>query len=92
MERADRLLNGRFLLLRFEELCDRPARELARLFDFLGMRVDSDQMTELAAQIRSPDSRNRYRHRPWRSDFTAQQLARLEALGYTAEEVEPALP
>lgn len=92
VERADRLLNGRFLLLRFEELCDRPARELGRLFDFLGMRVDGDQMTELAAQIHSPDSRNRYQHRPWRSDFSAQQLERLEALGYRAQEVEPALP
>jgi hypothetical protein len=90
IERADRLLNGRFFLLRFEELCDRPERELRRLFDFLGVQADDEQLAGLAAQIRSPKSRNRYQRQTWRDDFSDQQLQRLAALGYTAAVTEQA--
>jgi hypothetical protein len=91
IDRADRLLNGRFFLLRFEELCDRPARELRRLLDFLGIQASDGMLAELAAKIRSPRSRNRYQQHPWRDDFSEPQLQRLAALGYTAEMGEAAL-
>ena len=43
-----------------------------------------NQLAELAALVRQPDSVGRYRQFDWRSEFTEEQLARLARLGYTA--------
>ena len=68
-----------------------PEHSQRRLLDFLGIQASDGALAELAAQIRSPRTRNRYQQHPWRDDFSEPQLQRLAALGYTAEMGEAAL-
>ncbi|RLQ21157.1 hypothetical protein DWB85_13805 [Seongchinamella sediminis] len=77
-----RLLPRRGYLLRFERLCARPREEIAALLAFLQLPCPDYLLDELAALVTPPASIGRYRSRPWRNDFTAEQLARLEKLGY----------
>lgn len=80
---AERCMPGRFLVVKFEELCLQPAVVLRQIMEFLGLGVGEQQLAELAALVRQPDSVGRYRRFDWRSQFTQEQLARLERLGYT---------
>ena len=80
---ANRCMPGRFLVVKFEELCLQPAQVLHGIMEFLGLDAGEQQLAELAALVRQPDSVGRYRQFDWRSQFTQEQLARLERLGYT---------
>lgn len=74
-----RVMGDRFLRLRFEDLCDRPASQIARLADFLGVAVTPDRSAALAGAVRVPDSRAR--HRDHHLDgFSQQQRAAVRAL------------
>jgi hypothetical protein len=80
---AQRCLPGRMLVVRFEELCAKPAEVLGEVIAFLRLRATEQQLADVAALVKTPDSLGRYRQFDWRSDFTELQLARLEQLGYT---------
>ena len=75
-------LEGQFLLVRYEALCQAPDSELERIFSFLELDIDVAERAALADRIRPPATLNRFRHHKWRDDFTQVQLQRLEALGY----------
>lgn len=78
------LLGDRFLVIRFEDLCGEPAAEVDRLFDFLGLDLPAAARRAIADLVRPPKSIGRYRERDWSADFSAEQLQRVEALGYRA--------
>lgn len=80
---AQRCLPGRMLVVRFEELCAKPAEVLRDVMAFLSLEIGEQQLADIVALVKTPGSMGRYRQFDWRSDFTAQQLARLEQLGYT---------
>jgi hypothetical protein len=77
------LLGERFLLLRFEHLCESPREAVEQLFAFLGVDMAPAAVDEMASLVKPPGSVGRYRERDWRADFSEAQLARLEALGYS---------
>lgn len=83
LEDAGRHLPGRLLVVRFEDLCHTPLAELDRILSFLDLQLPAASREALAGLVRTPASAGRYRQRDWRGDFTAQQLERLAALGYT---------
>lgn len=60
IELGQRLLHSRFHLLSFDELCTEPARVVAELAVFLGIR-DMGDLEPLIAGIRRPDSLGRYK-------------------------------
>ncbi|MGH2978516.1 MAG: sulfotransferase family protein [Solirubrobacterales bacterium] len=80
MDLGDRL-GERFMLMRYDDLCREPERELRRLFDRAGLDVDAAALTRVAAGVESPDSVGRWRARG--SDrFSAEQLAAVESFGF----------
>jgi hypothetical protein len=74
-------LGERFLLLRFEDLCREPERELRRVLELAGLEVSHDALGRLAAGVHVPDSAGRWRARE-RAPFSAAQLDAVEALGF----------
>ena len=76
---------GRMLVVRFEDLCQSPGKEIERIQAFLGLNVDEKTLDQLARLAKTPKSVGRYRRHDWRSDFDAAQLERLAALGYQAD-------
>jgi hypothetical protein len=74
-------LGERFLLLRFDDLCREPERELRRLFDLAGLDVDACILTRLAGGVEAPDSVGRWR-RHGAPRFSAEQLGAVESFGF----------
>jgi hypothetical protein len=74
-------LGERFLLMRYEELCLEPERELRRLFALAGLDVDETALALIAGGVGSPDSVGRWREHG-REHFSAEQLAAVESLGF----------
>jgi hypothetical protein len=75
-------LRERFLLVRFEDLCDSPLGQVQRIMRFLGLQPSSEKLVELVNLVKTPDSLGRYQDFDWQHEFTALQLKRLQALGY----------
>lgn len=86
-----RELGDRFLLLRFEDLCEQPAREAARFLRFLGRDPDPTTVSRLAAVVHVPPSLGRHRGTDL-SQFRHQDLEVLEDVGYRASSATPAAP
>jgi hypothetical protein len=74
-------LGERFMLMRYEELCREPERELRRLVDLAGLDVDAAALARLCAGVSRPDSVGRWRARG-AERFSAEQLAAVESLGF----------
>jgi len=75
-------LGDRFLLIRFEELCDLPEEGLDRLADFLGRPMTQEEIKRLAATIRRPETFMRYKRHDLKL-FDEKQLAAVEKMGFT---------
>jgi hypothetical protein len=75
---------GRYLRLRFEDLCSDPVGTIRRIYDFFGLEGDA----ELAgAQVRRPDTLGRWqRSRPWRRRAHEKMVARLHEVAGPALE------
>ena len=82
---GQKYLGDRFLLVRFEDLCERPAEAITRLFAFLQQPLSDATAATLASMVEAPSSIGRYRQQPWREHITASQLERLERLGYSTD-------
>jgi len=76
-------LGGRFLLLRFEDLCDEPAAQIERLASFVGVTPSDETSERLSALPRSPASRGRFIGHPL-DDFDPEDLRAVAELGYAA--------
>jgi len=81
MRKAEQLLGARFLVVRFDDLCDRPRAEIRRLCDFVGVTVNEEELDRLAALPQPPASRGRYRDRDL-ANFDDASIAAVEALGF----------
>ena len=79
VSKTGRSQGGREFLARIGLIGEREIRNLA---SFLGVPVDEATLVKLSSEIHVPESQGRYLHRDWRGDFTADQLARLDKLGY----------
>ncbi len=65
---------GRFMWVRFEDLCAEPERELARVLEFCGAHGATEVARDLAGEVHPPDSLGRGvrcldRIRPDRTDL-----------------------
>ena len=81
---ASECLGERCYLLRFEQLCAQPRQQMQQLREFLQLPASEETVAKVAAMVHPPKSVGRYRELPWQTDFTDEQLRRLEALGYAA--------
>jgi hypothetical protein len=54
-------MSSRYMLLRFEDLCDQPLRSLETLFEFIGLDVDCERIAR--DEIRPPRTLGRFRRR-----------------------------
>lgn len=82
LEVGKKLLGERLILVRFEDLCANPETEIQRILELLGLATGSTQVAEMASLIKAPESLGRYRDFDWQQEFSPEQLARLEKLGY----------
>ncbi|MEM1111245.1 MAG: sulfotransferase [Pseudomonadota bacterium] len=90
-EVAAERMNGRMLVIRFEDLCEEPRQEIARILGFLAIPAGESELDRLAGLVKSPSSVGRYRQKPWQDDFSSAQLERLAALGYVDHGLSPAV-
>lgn len=77
-----RLLGDRFYVLNYEALCDDPKVEIAKLLNFLGVRVGQDKLQQLVTLIKPTTSRGRYKQHDL-SIFSAQQIEAVKQLGFS---------
>jgi hypothetical protein len=87
LSKAEKLLDERFLVVRFDDLCDRPRKEIQRLCDFVGVTVSEQDLDSLAALPQSPASRGRYRDRDL-GQFDDASIAAVEALGFAVAQAQ----
>jgi hypothetical protein len=80
---GEQQMPGRYLRMRFEDLCERPAETVERLYDFFGLEGDVE---EAAAQVRPPDTLGRWRKARRKTLDQLQELAgpALARFGYPA--------
>src|SRR6185436_13668458 len=55
---GEQQMPGRYLRIRFEDLCAQPAETVARIYEFFGLEGDVEQA---AAEVRPPDTLGRWR-------------------------------
>jgi len=79
-----RHLNGRYLLLRFEDVCADPRRVAEQLFAFLGVTPEARRVDAAVAEVSAPASIGRWREHSVREVNEAIGIARdgLERFGY----------
>ncbi len=82
LEVGEGVLAGRFLLLRYESICAHPVAAVEAIADFAGARIDSGRAQELATFVE--DRAVRHDRVRDTSELDAEDLAAMEALGYTA--------
>jgi hypothetical protein len=66
---ADERLRDAVLLVRYEDLCERPTDELARIFRHCGVTIDARLLADSASRLRRPDY--------YQSGLGAAELARI---------------
>lgn len=81
-------LGERFLLLRFEDLCDEPAAQIERVASFVGVTPSAETVERLSDLPRSPSSRGRFIGHPM-DEFDPEDLGAVAGLGYAATAPEP---
>jgi hypothetical protein len=81
LRKGGELLQERFLVMRFDDLCDRPREEIKRLAAFVRVPINQEELDSLASIPQSPASRGRYRHRDL-SIFDPESLQAVETLGF----------
>lgn len=75
---------GRYLRVRFEDLCAEPARVIRQVWDFAGLSSDG-KLDAVAAQVRMPESIGRWRtcrDTPLMEQITRQAEDGLRRFGY----------
>lgn len=88
LEFAAEHLPGRFLEVKYEDICLHPARVLPPLLDFAGISVSEVQLRELVAMPRISRSSGRFLQKDL-SQFTPAQLAAVESAGYSLTSLDP---
>src|SRR5215211_1268324 len=81
IELGRELFEERFLLLRYESLCDDPSGTVSRLAGFLGLAPDDDLVSRLASQVAAPPPPRRP-HDLASAGFAPEDLAMTERLGF----------
>ncbi len=81
---GEQQMPGRYLRVRFEDLCTQPVETVQRLYDFFELEGDVE---EAAAEVRPPSTLGRWRKEPAKTLAELQGIASpaLERFGYPAE-------
>ncbi|BCB06062.1 sulfotransferase family protein [Bacillus sp. KH172YL63] len=79
------LLGKRFYILRYEELCENPEKEITKLIKFLGTSHRKDSIAELASLISTPETIGRYKQQDL-SIFSKKDLTAVRRLGFKVEQ------
>lgn len=80
-------LEGRYLIVNFNRLCDFPDAEVSRLIGFLGIEADPELFNRLTEIPVAPPGNARYLKEDL-SPFTADQLRGVRELGYDTRPAE----
>lgn len=80
---GEQQMPGRYLRVRFEDLCSDPTATIGGIYDFLGLQGDAEQA---AAEVRPPDTLGRWRHarKSTLADLHEVAAPALERFGYLA--------
>lgn len=79
IEEAQRWIKDRFLILKFEDLCFSPAKEIQRILDFLGLEISLNKFDQLVSVPKIPESIGRYKKHDL-SIFSKEELHLVEDL------------
>jgi hypothetical protein len=82
---CERRLKGRFLVLKFEELCKNPVQEVARIADFLCVTLSPGKIQDLSLLVKPRLSLNRYKAED-RTLIPDEMIRQVADLGYPFEE------
>jgi hypothetical protein len=78
---GERHMRGRYLRIRFEDLCAQPAETVARIYEFFGLEGDVERA---AAEVRPPDSLGRWQKQRRKTVDQLHEIASpvLDRFGY----------
>ena len=82
LQQCEQYLPGRFLVLRFEDVCRQKEASIRRIGDFLGLSCSDQRIGEIKKTIGIPDSIDRHKTLGEGSMFDQDDLKQLETFGY----------
>lgn len=85
IQAGKRLGEERFLLMDFDDLCSFPNREIDRLVNFLGIKVNKDVFESVLHLPKTPQTKGRYKLQDL-GQFNEEDLSMLTHLGYSIEQ------
>jgi hypothetical protein len=82
LDYGEQHLAGRYLVVRFEDLCAEPVRTIDRIFAFLGLSGDAEAIARL--EVATPESLGRWRQQDPETQAELHRIgeAALERFGY----------
>jgi len=81
---AKKHLTDSFLIVKYENLCHEPAKEIERIGNFLEVKITQEQALKLSQLVEPPASINRYQDNDC-TIFERPELNQVQDLGYTHE-------
>lgn len=70
-------------LLVYEDLCAQPLEQTRRLAEFLCLSASEQEIVEAAGLVSPNPAVGRFREQDWKQEFTPEQLAAVEDLGFS---------
>ena len=85
IQKATKLLNHNFLLVRFDHLCSEPEKEVKRISDFLDINCCDEKIEKIARSVITPPrSIGRYLAQLKESDIEEYQVEEVREFGFSA--------
>lgn len=75
------LLGERFFVIKYEDLCENPQREISRLINFVDMSLENINIDELCSLIIKPETMGRYKQQDL-SIFTKKDIESVRQFGF----------
>lgn len=79
---GEKHLGGKYLRVRFEDLCADPAPTVLRVFEFFGLQGDAQEVADL--EVSPPVTLGRWRREPSFAEVSKVGARALRRFGYVA--------
>ncbi len=85
MALGQKMQSNRFLLANFDDLCNNPKHEIAKLIDFLGLNMNQMNIDQLACLPNLPESSGRYKKYDL-SLFDEDEIEAVRSFGFKVDD------
>jgi len=82
LRQCEQYAPGRYLVMRFEDICAEPGDCIRRVMQFIGLDPANFDLTALCRLVKPPSSMGRYQHGHDLSGFSAEELDAVREFGF----------